>query len=370
VSGTFSAEELAGRAGVDGERIDWLMGVGILKPERRNAFRQGDVFRVRLIEALIGGGFSTQQIESAAASGYLDLDHVDQYYPEEPDRRSQRSFAEFLEAAGPRASLLPPVFEMLGLPTPIPAAPIQVGEEDLLLLFLEAWRLAPEDDTLLRAARLIAEGTRVAALGWMELLDEQIGTHARERLLRGEVQRFPPEVTRAFVSMLELAPRMMKWLTGRYLEQRAAEGIVAGFEQFLNSRGLGPAPREAPDPAVVFVDLVGYTRLTEQRGDETAVRSATALQQEAHAVAAANEGRLVKLLGDGAMLRFPDASRGVTAAVALVQALDSDRDLAAHAGIHTGPVVERDLDLFGRTVASLVRPAPAKSWSARRWWMR
>jgi adenylate cyclase len=60
---------------------------------------------------------------------------------------------------------------------------------------------------------------------------------------------------------------------------------------------------------VVFVDLSGYTRLTEEHGDEVAVRFATTLQREADAAASANDGRLVKLLGDGAMLRFPDAER-------------------------------------------------------------
>lgn len=125
---------------------------------------------------------------------------------------------------------------------------------------------------------------------------------------------------------------------------------MEGFEQFLASRDLGPPPRPTPLPAVVFVDLSGYTRLTEERGDEIAVRSAATLQREATAVASANEGRLVKLLGDGAMLRFPDARRGLDAAIALIRALSIDGNLPAHAGVHTGPVIERDLDLFGRTV--------------------
>jgi adenylate cyclase len=110
---------------------------------------------------------------------------------------------------------------------------------------------------------------------------------------------------------------------------------------------------------VVFVDLSGYTRLTEERGDEVAVRFATTLQREADAVASANGGRLVKLLGDGAMLRFPDAGRGLDAALALVRALSVGGSLPAHAGVHAGPVIERDLDLFGRTVNLASRIADA-----------
>src|SRR5687768_16374372 len=100
---------------------------------------------------------------------------------------------------------------------------------------------------------------------------------------------------------------MMAWLVQRYNEQRRVASLVEGFEEFLASRGLGPAPQPTPPPAVVFVDLFGYTRLTEERGDEVAVGFASTLQRRAEAVAASNGGRLVKLLGDGAMLRLPNA---------------------------------------------------------------
>jgi adenylate cyclase len=47
------------------------------------------------------------------------------------------------------------------------------------------------------------------------------------------------------------------------------------------------------------------------------------------------------------------------AALALVQGLGVDGSLPAHAGVHTGPVIERDLDLFGRTVNMASRIAGA-----------
>ncbi|MGH2573960.1 MAG: adenylate/guanylate cyclase domain-containing protein, partial [Actinomycetota bacterium] len=182
---------------------------------------------------------------------------------------------------------------------------------------------------------------------------------ARERLYRGEIERFPEEVRETFSTLLRLLPRMIEWLFQRYLEQRTFAMIVEGFEEFFASRGLGPPPQPTAPPAVVFVDLSGYTRLTEERGDEVAVGFASTLQREAEAAAAANDGRLVKLLGDGAMLRFPDAERGLKAALALVRALGVDGGLPAHAGVHAGPVIERDLDLFGRTVNLASRLADA-----------
>jgi class 3 adenylate cyclase len=110
---------------------------------------------------------------------------------------------------------------------------------------------------------------------------------------------------------------------------------------------------------VVFVDLSGYTRMTEERGDEAAARFASTLQREADAAAGWNDGRLVKLLGDGAMLRFPDARRAVAAALALVRRLSAGGELRAHAGVDAGQLIERDLDLFGRTVNVAARVADA-----------
>jgi class 3 adenylate cyclase len=112
--------------------------------------------------------------------------------------------------------------------------------------------------------------------------------------------------------------------------------------------------RRPPDPlgppAIVFVDLSGFTRLTRERGDESAVVAATSLQRNADAIARLHGGRLVKLLGDGAMLRLGDATVGVQAALDLMEAMTDEGALSPHAGINVGPVIERDLDVFGQTV--------------------
>jgi adenylate cyclase len=358
VTGIFSKDELVGQTGVSCERIDWMTDIGILKPDRRGIFRFGDVFRVKLVDALLNGGFTSRHVEWAVSEGHLNLDLADEYLPVEPRLRSERTFAEFMSTGGPRASLLPAVYAALGLPGPDPSLPIYTDEEERLLAFLDGWRLAHNDETVVRAARLIAEGTRMATLGWADLIDEQVAGPAAESVYRGEIERFPDEVREAFIRLRGLQPRMMEWLIRRYLEQRIVAGIVEGLEQLLASRGMGP-PRPTPPPAVIFVDLSNYTRLTEERGDEVAVGFAATLQREAEAVAASNGGRLVKLLGDGAMLHLPDARRGVEAALGLVRALSVDTGISAHAGVHAGPVIERDRDLFGRTVNIASRIAEA-----------
>jgi adenylate cyclase len=149
------------------------------------------------------------------------------------------------------------------------------------------------------------------------------------------------------------------WLSARYLEHRSISGIVEGFERFLASRGLAPIPDPPSPPAIVFVDLSGFTRLTRERGDESAVVAASSLQRLADAIATRHGGRLVKLLGDGAMLRLTDATVAVAAALDLVEAMSGEGALSSHAGVHTGSVIERDLDVFGETVNLASRIADA-----------
>jgi hypothetical protein len=166
---------------------------------------------------------------------------------------------------------LPAVYEVLGLAKPDPSASIHTDEEAIFERFLEVWGATPDQDSLIRAARLMAHGARAVMLGWAELIDEQLAEPARRRLLQGELERFPDEVRIAFGKLTRLAPEMFLWLSGRYLEDRSVNQIVEGFERFMATRGLAPTPDPLGPPAIVFVDLSGFTRLTRERGDESAV---------------------------------------------------------------------------------------------------
>jgi adenylate cyclase len=350
VARSYSAAGIAAEAGCGVDQVRWLARLGLLTADEHGRFTHGSVLAVKMVSALLESGVTAETIEHAAAEGMLSFQRLDEYLPYEPGPRADRSFAEFQAAAGPRAELLPAVYEVLGLPQPDPSAPIHVDEEAMFGRFLDAWRMVPDEDSLLRAARLIALGARTALLGCTEILDEQLTGPARQRLLRGELEEFPDDIRLTATKVTNLVPDMFLWLSARYLEHRSVTGIVEGFERFLASRGLARPPDRRGPPAMVFVDLSGFTRLTRERGDESAVRIATSLQRRADQAAKRHGGRLVKLLGDGAMLRLTDARAGVDAALDLVEIMSREGTLSAHAGVHTGPVIERDLDVFGQTV--------------------
>ena len=359
MSGSYSVAEIAREAGCPEDRVRWLGDIGLLTPDTEGRFSFGDVLATKMVSALLESGLPAETIERAVAGGFLSFQRTDEYLPYEPGPLSTRTFAEFQASAGPGAELLPAVFEVLGLPKPDPDSPIHVDEEALFERFLQVWRKAPDEDAPIRAARLLAQGARAAMLGWADLVDEQIAEPVRQRLFRGELEEFPDDVRVSFMRVTNLVPEMFTWLSARYLEHRSVNGIVEGFERFLAHEGLAPPP--APDqPARDRVrGPVGLHDAHAGAGDESAVVAASSLQRHADATATRHGGRLVKLLGDGAMLRLDDARVGVEVALDLVGTMSGEGALSSHAGVHAGPVIERDLDVFGQTVNLASRIADA-----------
>src|SRR5947209_13278912 len=92
---------------------------------------------------------------------------------------------------------------------------------------------------------------------------------------------------------------------------------VRRLEQAMEEAWVVPRKPAHPE-AIVFVDLTGYTRLTEQRGDEAAAELGQALASLAQRGARSHGGRMVKLLGDGAMLYFAEPRDAVLCGLDLV----------------------------------------------------
>jgi hypothetical protein len=239
----LSAAELADEAAGSPEQIQWLERIGILRPAEPDRYVPGDVFRVRMVVALLEAGFSENEVEWAASEGGLDLGHIDAYPLTEPSERSDRPFEAFADSiALPDPSAVIDLFRVLGLPEPEPGAALRRDEETLFADFLRVWRLAEDDEAPARAARLIGEGTRLATMGWSELFGEEVAGVARDRFLRNEIQTYPQEIIHAAAVMMHLLPTMMAWLVRRYTQQAVVAGIVENFEA-LTRDGSGARVR-------------------------------------------------------------------------------------------------------------------------------
>jgi len=106
-----------------------------------------------------------------------------------------------------------------------------------------------------------------------------------------------------------------------------------------------------------LVDLAGYTALTETHGDEHAAELATTFAALA-AECLASGDRMVKPIGDAVLLASTNPSAGITLVDRLRMAsADVTGFPLARAGLHHGPAVERDGDMFGAAVNLAARVA-------------
>ena len=146
-------------------------------------------------------------------------------------------------------------------------------------------------------------------------------------------------------------PRHLPRAAGTRLEQERRGGR-------RGCAGKGrPAQSLHRPPAVCFLDITGYTRLTEERGDEAAADLAAKLATLVRRSSQEHGGQAVKWLGDGVMFYFPDPGQGVLAALDMVEGVATHALPPAHVGIHAGPVVFQEGDYFGRTVNVAARIA-------------
>lgn len=97
---------------------------------------------------------------------------------------------------------------------------------------------------------------------------------------------------------------------------------------------------------VLFTDLVGFTALTEVVGDERGAEVCVRFRRDVGLLLPAFAATEVKSLGDGLMLHSRDPRRAIELGLQIAQL----GPVPVRVGIHSGPVVERDGDLFGTTV--------------------
>jgi adenylate cyclase len=149
----------------------------------------------------------------------------------------------------------------------------------------------------------------------------------------------------------QMAPLIDQALLAIYHGQQQhawGQGFVEHVESALERAGLHR--RLDRPPAMCYLDLTGYTRLTEERGDEAAADLAARLATLVRRSAQEHGGTPVKWLGDGVMFYFREPAAAVLAALAMVEAVGRQGLPPAHVGIHAGPVVFQEGDYFGRTV--------------------
>jgi adenylate cyclase len=344
--GQFSRQEVAESAGVDPDYVDRLVGLGILRPDSGATFSPGDVRRARWVQSFERAGVPLEGMATAVRDGALSFSYLDATAFDRFAGVSGTTFRELSERTGVPLDLLLVVREAHGFAEPRPED--HVREDELALVpameLLLSSGIRPE--MIERLLRAYGEGLRRI----VETETDWYRTEVQQPLLEGGMSETEMLAAQADIGS-QMAPFLEQAVLSIYHGQQEhawSKSAVEDVEVALERAGL--YRRVHRPPAVSFLDISGYTRLTEERGDEAAAELATTLATLVRGSSREHGGQPVKWLGDGVMFYFPNPGDGVLAALDMVEGVAAHDLPPARVGIHAGPVVFQEGDYFGRTV--------------------
>ena len=339
----YTLPELAERAGLTLDEVHALIEAGVLEPSPDETVPTTALNRVRLAHALTQD-IPLENLARAIESQSLHFRFVDALFAN-PVPLEPTTYGEIAEQLGIEFKDLAQLYSTWELPAPSPEQ-----------------QLRKDDVQMLDALRLLSQqGVDVASfLGGARFFGENM-----RRLAESQVRAFVTEIIEPMLgsgtSILEVleqtAPmsgkiqpageELVGWLHWRHFEAAVVHETVQLLETLMERAGFAP-PRPAHPPAIAFLDVGGYARLSGETGEE--IDLAAGLAQVVWGATQPQGGKPVKFLGDGVMFHFQEARAAVLTALDIVAELERTDMPPARVGINAGPVVFRDGDYFGRTV--------------------
>ncbi len=304
--------------------------------------------RLTLLEKLAGEGVPLTDLRRTTTTGtimYLPADRV-------IVGTERYTAAEVAAMTGVDEEFLVRVRRAMGLPIPDPDDPVYTAAEVESTQMIHVARHAGiDDEELLELLRILGRGLGQAAESLRALplklvLEPGMSETELAQQYALVAEQLYPLVNPLVVNILAL-----------HLRHATQSTVVSAMER---QGGMLPGSREI---AVCFADLVGFTRLGEEVPADELGRLAVRLEALASDVA---EGpvRLVKTIGDAAMLASPEPEPLLAAGLSLIEAADGEGEYfpQLRAGAAWGPALLRAGDWFGRPVnlasriTSLARP--------------
>ena len=245
------------------------------------------------------------------------------------------------ELTGLEPELIERLMTLLGTPL---GAEGMLNEEDL-----KAMRHCA--DVLSSGFPLVAflQLVRVYAQSIRKVADAEVRLfhlYVHEPLMQDEV---PPleiaeEMGELAADLLPVTAPLMEYMHNRYLRFYIEQDVVGHMEADIGGAGRGLA---RVSMTFCFVDLTGFTRYTEEEGDEEALDLIERFVDTVEATLP-SEATIVKTIGDEVMVVSPEPATLTEWAVGFL-ALFQERP-QPRVGIHHGAAVFRDGDYFGGDV--------------------
>ena len=341
---TYSRTEAADRAGVSVDWLTRLVDLEIVKPAEGDRFTAGDSRRAELVQSLEKAGIPMEGLAAAIRGGTLALDFLDAAAYDRFSLLSDVTFGQLSEKTGVPLNLLTLIREVAGSAAPDPDD--RVREEEMTVADFVAAQVKAGFRPIAIERLLRVQGDALRRMAETEADWWQSEVIAPAIASGGDAQMLGAD---DFAT--ELSTLAERSIIATYHAQQAhawTGNIITGFEQLMANAGLH-SRLERP-PAVCFLDITGYTRMTQERGDAAAAELATNLSRVVDRTAVRHGGRTIKWLGDGVMFVFPEVGPGVVAALEMADGVVGAGLPPSHVGLHAGPVIFQGGDYYGATV--------------------
>jgi adenylate cyclase len=354
----LSREMLASLAGCDDDRLQQIEQLRIIEAGAAG-YAGSDVSRLRLVLALNDAGIALETLAEGLRRQVVSLDFASQLMFE-PVTISQTPLSAALERSPLDLEKLNALHSSAGLPPMSPVRALREDDLEFIRLVAECVALGASGDGMHRVLRVFGQSMRRCVDTMRDLFRSEVeapmlqaGLGHREVLAAGAAKR---------LELQRIGMRMLFLLQRRLLEEAVFDNVVGRLQEAL--RGVGDdrwldAEADRPLPAVAFADLSGFTALTQDIGDLKAAEKAAGFEALAQRLCSNFGGRIVKPLGDGVMMLFPDSGAALRTALSLVEQSAAHDLPDVRVGVATGQVVPRDGDIFGQTVNLAARIAAA-----------
>ena len=309
-----------------------------LVPIADGRWTRASAAQARVIARMRERGYSVEAIREAAEGGRLAFGRAEDLF-EVPEGRYSRD--EAAELTGLEPELIERLMTLLGTPM---SADTRLNEEDLMAMRHCA-------DVLESGFPLVAflQLVRVYAQSIRRVADSEVRLfhlYVHEPLMQEGVP--PLEIAEEMGSLagdlLPVTGPLMEYMHNRYLRFYIEQDVVGHMEADIGGAGRGLA---RVSTTFCFVDLTGFTRYTEEEGDEEALDLIERFIDTVEATLP-SEATIVKTSGDEVMLVSPEPATLTEWAVGFL-ALFQERP-QPRVGIHYGAAVFRDGDYFGGDV--------------------
>jgi adenylate cyclase len=345
MSETVTLAEAARRVGVTPATLRRWVKAGVIEADGNDGWSSGAVAQARIVSRMRDRGHTLEAIKEAYATGKLAFVYVE-------DLLSVPTEHFTLEQAAEETGLEPALIERIMTTMGFGAAQVdKLSEDDIQLLRYGSSVLAA-GFPLIAFLQLI----RVYGLAMAQIADAEVRLfhlYVHEPLMRDGVPglEMAEEMQGLAGELLPLSSPIMDHVHQRFLQHFVEQDVIGHMESDLGDVTMDLGRLRV---AIAFADLAGYTRMTEEQGDEEAVEAVERFVEAVEHTLPDN-ARIIKTIGDEVMVVGSDPAELTDWAVGFQQLYDQ-RPLP-RIGIHYGETLYRDGDYYGREVNQAARVA-------------